>query len=173
MPPPACKSNGESGALASSRRRRDDDAVVWQRRAARFDLCTASAVDAAFLAKAVLVAGATLPGASALVAATNAREMRMFNCIAAITRAQKSRSQWVTQDCYGTGSQNPASQSLIRGPCILIRGPHTQMRPSGCAKRAPRQSAARRPSSKQSKGHLRRTGGGGQTKTESQKHPAS
>ena len=42
------------------------------------------AVDAAFLAKAVLVAGATLLGASALVAATNAREMRMFNCIAAM-----------------------------------------------------------------------------------------
>ena len=51
------------------------------------------AVDAAFLAKAVLVAGATLLGASALVAATNAREMRMFNCIAAMNSCTKKRSQ--------------------------------------------------------------------------------
>ena len=41
-------------------------------------------MDAALRAKAVFVGGATLPGASALVAATNAREMRIANGIAAI-----------------------------------------------------------------------------------------
>ena len=85
------------------------------------------AVDAAFLAKAVLVAGATLLGASALVAATNAREMRMANCILAMGACNKSRSQWVTQVLwYGVAVPAPY-QSLVRGFYI-------QMHQSGSAK---------------------------------------
>ena len=53
----------------------------------------AGTVDAAFRAKAVFVGGATLPGASALVAATNASEMRMFNCIAAMNSCSKAGDQ--------------------------------------------------------------------------------
>ncbi len=83
------------------------------------------AVDAAFLAKAVLVAGATLLGASALVAATNAREMRMFNCIMATDSCNLSPSDQTEVDVQRCGVKHVSYDGPAPLPSTLKRASHT------------------------------------------------